>query len=38
MQPRQIGFLVTALSTAYVAAGAVANLLPHGSRRFSPYV
>lgn len=32
MQPRQIGFLVTALSTAYVAAGAVANLLPYGSR------
>ena len=32
MQPRRIGFPVAALSTAYVAAGAVANLSPNESR------
>src|SRR3954468_8543426 len=32
MQLRQIGFPVTAFSAAYVAAGAVSNLLPAESR------
>ena len=32
MQPRQIGFLVAALGAAYVAAGAVTNLIPAESR------
>ncbi|SIN76325.1 hypothetical protein SAMN05444166_0705 [Singulisphaera sp. GP187] len=32
MQLRQIGFLVVAFTTAYIAAGAVSNLLPAESR------